>query len=205
MGDWSGVSAFGQAALVGIPATILTLSSSAALGAYAFAADEATVTTTLGQSALPTYDETSFLGREVSYTPVAGSTTRIEAMDLVEWLSDATASVGVTQPADYNTATLKTWLSDSANAYAYAYADDLAADEGFIGLTVEGKSFIYNDVPSDTALSITVEPVACYALSSDESDWSADNLAWSDADSAYFATDTTQTSCFARLRFNWDW
>ena len=115
------------------------------------------------------------------------------------------ASAGVTQPADYNTATLKTWLSDSANAYAYAYADDLAADEGFIGLTVEGKSFIYNDVPSDTALSITVEPVACYALSSDESDWSADNLAWSDADSAYFATDTTQTSCFARLRFNWDW
>ena len=204
VGDWSGVSAFGQAALAGIPATTLTLSSSATLGAYAFAADEATVTTTLGQSALPTYDETSFLGREVSYTPVSGSTTRIEAMDLVDWLLDATASAGVTQPADYNTATLKTWLSDSANAYAYAYADDLAANEGFIGLTVDGKSFIYN-APSDSALSITVEPVACYALSSDESDWSADNLTWSDADNAYFATDTTQTSCFARLRFGWDW
>lgn len=204
VGDWSGVSAFGQAALAGIPATTLTLSSSATLGAYAFAADEATVTTTLDQSALPTYDETAFLGREVSYTPVAGSTTRIEAMDLVDWLLDATASAGVTQPADYNTATLKTWLSDSANAYAYAYADDLAADEGFIGLTVEGKSFIYN-APSDSALSITIEPVACYTLSSDESDWSADNLTWSDADNAYFATDTTQTSCFARLRFGWDW
>lgn len=162
------------------------------------------MTTTLGQSALPTYDETSFLGREVSYTPVAGSTTRIEAMDLVEWLSDATASAGVTQPADYNTVTLKTWLSNPANAYAYAYADDLASDEGFVGLTVDGKSFIYN-APSDTALSITVTPVACYSLSSDESDWSADNLTWSDADSAYFATDTTQTSCFARLRFSWDW
>ena len=99
-------------------------------------------------------------------------------------------------------ATLKTWLSDSANAYAYA--DDLAADEDFIGLTVDGKSFIYN-APSDTALSIAVTPVACYALSSDESDLSEENLTWSDADSAYFATDTTQTSCFARLRFNWDW
>ena len=202
--DWSDVGEFGQAALAGIPATTLTLSSSATLGAYAFAADTATVTTTLGQSALPTYDETAFLGREVSYTPVSGSTTRIEAMDLVEWLSDATASAGVTQPADYNTATLKTWLADSANAYAYAYADDLAADEDFIGLTVDGKSFIYN-APSDTALSIAVEPVACYTLSSDESDWSADNLTWSAADNAYFATDTTQTSCFARLRFSWDW
>ncbi len=204
VGDWSGVGEFGQSALAGIPATTLTLSSSATLSAYAFAADEATVTTTLGQSALPTYDETSFLGREVSYTPVSGSTTRIEAMDLVDWLLDATASAGVTQPADYNTATLKTWLSDSANAYAYAYADDLASDEGFVGLTVDGKSFIYT-APRDTALSITVTPVACYSLSSDESDWSADNLAWSDEDSAYFATDTTQTSCFARLRFSWDW
>ena len=202
--DWSDVSEFGQAALAGIPATTLTLSSSATLGAYAFAADEATVTTTLGQSTLPTYDETSFLGREVSYTPVSGSTTRIEAMDLVDWLLDATASAGVTQPADYNTATLKMWLSDSANAYAYAYADDLASNEDFIGLTVDGKSFIYT-APSDAALSISVEPVACYALSSDESDWSADNLTWSDNDNAYLATDTTQTSCFARLRFSWDW
>ena len=204
VGDWSDVGAFGQAALAGIPATTLTLSSSATLGAYAFAADEATVTTTLGQSTLPTYDETSFLGREVSYTPVSGSTTRIEAKDLVEWLSDATASAGVTQPTDYNTATLKTWLSDSANAYAYAYADDLAADEDFIGLTVDGKRFVYNS-PSDSALSITVTPVACHTLSSDESDWAEGNLTWSDADNAYLATDTTQVSCFARLKFGWDW
>ena len=202
--DWSGVSAFGQAALAGIPATTLKLSSSAALGAYAFAADAATVATTLDQSALPACDSTVFLGREVSYVPVSGSVTRIEAMDLVDWLSDATASVGVTQPADYNTATLKTWLADPANAYAYAYADDLAADEDFIGLMVSGTGFVYNE-PSDAALAITVTPVACYTLSSDESDWSVDNLTWSDSDNAYLATDATQTSCFARLRFSWDW
>ena len=202
--DWSGVGEFGQAALAGIPATTLTLSSSATLGAYAFAADTATVTTTLDQSALPTYDETAFLGREVSYVPVSGSVARIEAMDLVEWLSDSAASAGVTQPADYNTATLKTWLSDSANAYAYAYADDFAADASFIGLTVDGTSFIYT-APSDTALSITVTPVACYTLSSDASDWSADKLAWSDSDNAYLAADASQTSCFVRLRFDWDW
>lgn len=202
--DWSDVGEFGQAALAGIPATTLTFSSSATLGAYACAADSATVVTTLDQSALPAYDATAFLGREVSYTPVAGSVARIEAMDLVDWLSDETASAAVTPPADYNTATLKTWLSDSANAYAYAYADDLAADDDFIGLMVSGTSFVYNE-PSDAALSITVTPVACYELSSDESDWSADNLAWSDDDSAYLATDTAQTSCFARLRFSWDW
>ena len=202
--DWSGVSAFGQAALAGIPATTLTFSSSATLGAYACAADSATVVTTLDQSALPASDATAFLGREVSYTPVAGSVARIEAMDLIKWLSDATASVGVTQPADYNTATLKTWLADSANAYAYAYADDLAADDDFIGLMVSGTGFVYNE-PSDAALAITVTPVACYTLSSDESDWSVDNLAWSDSDNAYLAKDATQTSCFARLRFSWDW
>ena len=202
--DWSDVGEFGQAALAGIPATTLTLSSSATLGAYACAADSATVVTTLDQSALPTYDSTAFLGREVSYVPVSGSVTRIEASDLVAWLSDTTASAGVTQPADYNTATLKTWLSDSANAYAYAYADDLASNEDFIGLTVDGKSFIYT-APSDAALCISVEPVACYTLSSDESDWSADNLTWSADDNAYLATDTTRTSCFARLRFSWDW
>ena len=160
--------------------------------------------TTLNQSSLPAYADTSFLGREVSYVPVAGSVTRIEAMDLVDWLSDATASASVTQPADYNTAPLKTWLSDSNNAYAYAYADDIATDEDFLGLTVSGTSFIYN-APSDAALSISVAPVASYTLSSDASDWLEENLTYSDADCVYVATDTTQTSCFARLRFTWSW
>ena len=203
--DWSEVSEFGQAALAGCDAlTTLTLSSSATLGDYALAADAATIVTTLSQSSLPAYADTSFLGREVSYVPVAGSVTRIEAKDLVDWLSDATASAVVTQPADYNTATLKTWLSVSGNAYAYAYADDIATDADFLGLTVKGTSFIYN-APSDAALSVAVAPVASYALSSDDSDWLEENLTWSDADSAYVATDTAQTSCFARLRFTWNW
>ena len=67
----------------GIPATTLTLSDSASLGAYALAADEATIVTTLSGASVPAYDAITFLGREVSYTPVAGSATRIEAFDLV--------------------------------------------------------------------------------------------------------------------------
>ena len=203
MGDWSNVGEFGPAALAGIPATTLTLSTSATLGAYAFAADAATVATTLDQASLPAYDATAFLGREVSYVPVPGSVTRIEAMDLVEWLSDAAASADVTHPADYNTETLKTWLSDSGNAYAYAYADNLAADEDFIALTVSGKAFSFV-APSDAVICISVEPVACHTLSSDEADWTADNLTWSDDDGAYLATEETD-ACFARLRFGWDW
>ncbi len=201
--DWSDVSEFGQAALAGIPTTTLTLSSSATLGAYAFAADAATVATTLSQSALPAYDSTAFLGREVSYIPASGSVTRIEARDLVDWLSDATASSGVTQPADYSTETLKTWLDDPDNAYAYAYADDLAADADFVGLTVSGTNFVYN-APSDSALSISVTPVACYTLSASENEWSADNLVWSEENGAYVAADGTDT-CFARLRFICGW
>ena len=201
------VADFGMASLAGCDAlTTLTLSSSATLGDYALAADTATVATTLEQSALPSYADTSFLGREVSYMPDATSVTRIEASDLVDWLltESGNSSSSVTQPADYSTATLKTWLSGSGNAYGYVYADDLAADEDFVGLTVSGASFIYN-APTDAALAVSVEPVACYTLSSEESDWAADNLTWSDDGGAYLATDTTQTSCFARLRFTWDW
>lgn len=206
VGDWSGVAAFGQAALAGIPATTLTLSDSASLGAYALAADETTIVTTLSGASVPAYDATTFLGREVSYTPVAGSVTRIEAFDLVEWLlaDSAAASPSVTQPTDYNTATLKTWLATDNNAYAYAYADDLAVDDSFIGLTVNGTKFLYA-APSDSALSVTVTPVASYTLSSDENDWSADNLVWSEENGAYIAADETQTSCFARLRFTFSW
>ena len=204
--DWSQVATFGQAALAGIPATTISLNSSAALGAYALAADEAMLVTTLSNSSLPSFAETAFLGREVSYTPVAGSVTRIEASDLVDWLvADASgSSPTVTQPADYNTATLKTWLATGNNAYAYAYADDIAADESFLGLTVCGTSFIYT-APSDASISVSVMPVGCYELSSDENDWSADNLVWSEESGAYVAADTTQDSCFARLRFVCGW
>ena len=206
VGDWSGVVAFGQAALAGIPATTFTLSSSATLGAYALAADEATIVTTLAGATVPAYDATAFLGREVSYTPVAGSVARIEAFDLVEWLiADAAGdSPTVTQPADYNTATLKSWLATGNNAYLYTYADDLAANASFVGLTIDGTRFVYN-APTDTAISISVTPVACYTLSVEESDWSADNLVWSDEAGAYVAADATQPSCFARLRFSFNW
>ena len=204
--DWSGVTAFGQAALAGIPATTITLNPSATLDAYALAAGEATVVTTLSNSSLPTFADTALIGREVSYTPVAGSVTRVEAADLVEWLiaDSSSAAPSVTQPSNYSTATLKTWLATGNNAYLYAYADDIAASAGFRGLTVNGTKFIYN-APTDATLSIAVEPVASYALSSDESDWSADNLSWSDEDGAYIAADATQTSCFARLRFTFNW
>ena len=204
--DWSGVTSFGQAALAGIPATALTLNASATIADYALAADEATLVTTLSNSSLPSFADTAFLGREVSYEPVAGSVTRIEASDLVEWLvADASgSSPTVTQPADYNTATLKTWLATGNNAYAYAYADDIAADESFLGLTVSGTSFVYT-APSDAAISVSVMPVGCYELSSDESDWSADNLVWSEEAGAYVAADATQPSCFARLRFSFNW
>lgn len=204
--DWSQVATFGQASLAGIPVTAISLDSSATLGAYALAADEAMLVTTLSNSSLPSFADTAFLGREVSYAPVVGSVTRIEASDLVEWLvADASgSSPTVTQPADYNTATLKTWLATGNNAYAYAYADDIAADESFLGLTVSGTSFVYT-APSDAAISVSVMPVGCYELSSDESDWSADNLVWSDEAGAYVAADATQDSCFARLRFVCGW
>ena len=201
--DWSGVLSFGQASLAEIPSVALTLSPSATLAAYALAAEEATLVTTLSNSTLPAYADTAFLGREVSYTPVAGSIARIEAFDLVEWLSDASASASVEQPADYNTATLKAWLATDDNAYLYAYADDLAQDEDFIGLTVNGTNFVYS-APSDAKLSVSVEPVACYTLSTDETDWSIDNLIWSESADAYVAAEETDR-CFARLRFSFDW
>ena len=206
VGDWSGVTTFGTASLAGIPATSLTLSTSASLGAYALAADEATVTTTLSNSSLPTFADTTWLGREVSYTPVAGSVARIEAADLVEWLIADSESVSpsVTQPSDYNTATLKTWLATGNNAFSYAYAAEIADDTDFIALNVKGSSFTFQ-APASTSLAVSVEPVACYTLSSDESDWSADNLVWSEDDGAYVAADDTQTSCFARLRFYFNW
>lgn len=204
--DWSQVATFGQASLAGIPVTAISLNSAATLGAYALAADEAVLVTTLSNSSLPSFADTAFLGREVSYTPVAGSITRIEASDLVEWLvADASgSSPTVTQPADYNTATLNTWLATGNNAYAYAYADDIAADESFLGLTICGTNFVYT-APSDASISVSVTPVGCYELSSDESDWSADNLVWSEEAGAYVAADTTQDSCFARLRFVCGW
>ena len=124
----------------------------------------------------------------------------------MEWLISDSSSVApsVTQPADYNTATLKTWLATGNNAYSYAYATEIAEDAKFTALNVTGSAFTFQ-APASASLAISVEPVACYSLSADESDWSADNLSLSDEAGAYVAADETQTSCFARLRFSMDW
>jgi len=204
-GDWSGVTTFGQASLAGIPATTLALSSSATLEAYALAADKATVVTTLANSSLPAFADTALLGREVSYAPVAGSVARIEASDLVEWLiSDSTsASPSVTQPSDYNTATLKTWLGTGNNACAYAYAHELAEDETFTPLAVNGTSFSFVE-PSSGSLSVGVALVATYSLADGEVDWSSGNLVWSDDAGAYVAAEDTD-ACFATLEYSVAW
>ena len=202
--DWSAVESFGTAALAGLDVATLTLSDSAIVGAYAFAADEATVALTLSNSSLPDMADYAFLGRSVSYTPVSGSTTAIEAAPLVEWLLEEMddAASTVEQPADYNTATLRTWLG--ANGADYVWAAEFAENEDFLPLTVEGTKFIFNE-PGASGLCVCVEPVACNTLSSNEDDWSFDNLVWSEDDGAYVAADATEGACFVRLRYTFDW
>jgi len=212
VGDWSGVAAFGQAALAEIPATTLTLSSSATLGAYALAADEATVVTTLSDSSVPTYDATAFLGREVSYTPVAGSIARLEAMALVTWLQEqaADSSSTVAQPTSYNTADLESWLNTASNlsaVYAFCWAAQYAADANFKPLAVEGTSFLLTAPDSGTTDSVSVSVVGTNDMA-DEVGFTADALAeagTTDGVTTYVSSDATATSCFARLRFAKGW
>ncbi|MBQ6010429.1 MAG: leucine-rich repeat domain-containing protein [Kiritimatiellae bacterium] len=212
VGDWSGVAAFGQAALAEIPATTLTLSSSATLGAYALAADEATVVTTLSDSSVPTYDATAFLGREVSYTPEAGSIARLEAMALVTWLQEqaADSSSTVAQPTSYNTADLESWLNTASNlsaVYAFCWAAQYAADANFKPLAVEGTSFLLTAPDSGTTDSVSVSVVGTNDMA-DEVGFTADALAeagTTDGVTTYVSSDATATSCFARLRFAKGW
>ena len=168
--------------------------------------DEVVVVTSLEDTDfLPSYGATDnpFLGREIGYGQYGSAV--FEAMDLVTWISDtATYYEGYEDilPADYNTATLREWLADADNAYLYAYWDDLEYDDDFVALTVDGTNFVYN-APSDDELSISVSVVGCYDLTT--SDWSEDNLTQSEEDETiYNATDETDT-CFARLRYSWDW
>ncbi|MBQ6340903.1 MAG: leucine-rich repeat domain-containing protein [Kiritimatiellae bacterium] len=212
VGDWSGVTAFGQAALAEIPATTLTFSSSATLGAYALAAGEATVVTTLSDSSVPTYDATAFLGREVSYTPVAGAVARLEAMALVTWLQEqaADSSSTVAQPTSYNTADLETWLAAASNltaVYAFCWAEQYAADAGFLPLTVSGTSFLYTAPDGGTTDSVSVSVVGTNGLA-DEAGFTADALTeagTTDGVTTYVSSDASATSCFARLRFAKGW
>jgi len=202
--DWSGVAAFGQASLAGIPAATLALDPEATFADYALAAEEATLATTLAGAEIPDLSGTAALGRELSYTPVAGSVARVEAADLVAWLlaEAQAAEPSVAQPADYSTASLKAWLADGDNAYRYAYADELAADAAFLGLSVQDGRFVYRE-PSGAGLSVAVSLVGCSDLSAGA--WSAEALVWSEAEGAYVAAEAERPSCFARLRFSFDW
>lgn len=204
--DWSGVSTFGQASLAGIPATELSISTSAEVGEYAFAAAAATVVTTL-TGELPSYADTSFLGRQVSYTS-GGDVIRIEANELVEWLKSVAAdssvtSVAVTQPESYATASLETWLGDSSNlaaVMAYLYGDE--ASEADILAVESDQSFTFT---ASTRASVAVSIVGAYALGDE---FSADNLAVSETETAniYTATPVDETdACFARLKFEKAW
>ena len=211
VGDWSGVTSFGQAALAGIPATTLTLSDSASLGAYALAADEATIVTTLSEATVPAHDATAFLGREVSYTPVAGSVARLEAMALVTWLQEqaADSSSAVVQPTSYNTADLETWLDTASNLsaiYAFCWAERYAADAGFQPLTVSGTSFLFTAPDVGTTGSLAVTVVGTTDLT-DAAGFTVDALAeagTADGVTTYVSSDAA-ASCFARLRFAKGW
>ncbi len=203
--DWSGVTSFGDAALAGIPATTLTISSSATLGEYALAADEATVGTTLtfDGSTVPSYDDTVFLGRSLtaSYTPVAGTTTRVEACDLVEWL--AANADSVTQPTSYATADLETWLSSSSNAdaiFAFCYPD---AESEAEALTISGTTFTFTD---SSRSAVVVTPVGTDDLTDAFSE-DAVTLAETATSGVYTATpaDTSVSQFFMRLKYEKAW
>lgn len=212
VGDWSGVAVFGQAALAGIPATTLTLSSSATLGAYALAAEEATVVTTLSDAAVPTYDATAFLGREVSYTPVAGSVARLEAIALVTWLQEQAvdSSSTVVQPTSYNTADLETWLDTAYNlsaVYTFCWAERYAADANFRPLVVDGASFLFTAPDGSTTDALTVTVVGTNDLT-DEVGFTAEALeeaGTTDDVTTYVSSNTSAASCFARLLIEKSW
>ena len=176
------------------------------------AADEATIVTTLSGATVPAYDATAFLGREVSYTPVAGSVARLEAMALVTWLQEqaADSSSAIVQPTSYNTADLETWLDTASNLsaiYAFCWAERYAADAGFQPLTVNGTSFLFTAPDAGTTDSLAVTVVGANDLT-DTSGFTADALEEAgtvDGVTTYVSSDATAASCFARLRFAKGW
>ena len=216
--DWSSVAVFGQASLAGIPADALTISSSAEVGACAFAANEATAATTL--SALPaSYDaDSSFLGREVSYAVNSTDYARIEANELVTWLlsvADGSAGISetqVAQPTDsdtgetsYATASLETWLASSSNLnaiLAFCYGDGA---ETFDVLGVGGTNFTF---AASSRSAVTVTPEASFDLSTGDAGFSEDNLTLTETETSgvYAAAAASETdACFVRLRFEKSW
>lgn len=214
--DPSGCTSIGQAALAGVPYTTLTLPSSAALGTYAFAADEATVATTLtfDGATVPDYDETAFLGRSLvaSYTPVAGSVARVEAMALVTWLQEQAAdpASAVSQPDSYNTSDLETWLDSSANLgaiFSFCWGERYTVDIDFQPLRVDGRSFLYTAPDGAAADSLKVTVVGTNDLAG-EAGFTADALkvvGTTDGVTTYVSSNTSASACFARLRISKNW
>ncbi|MBQ4198664.1 MAG: hypothetical protein II649_02160 [Kiritimatiellae bacterium] len=174
------------------------------------------IATTLEGGEVPEYGATSFLGREMSCT-VGSDVVRIEALPLVAWLKavadgSTVSAVSVTQPSDYATATLETWLGDASNAgavMAFCWADEYAADASFAPLTVDGatRAFLYVAQDAGTEDSVAVTVVGANGLA-DESGFTADALTHAGSSggvATYVSADTSATECFARLKFAKNW
>lgn len=218
--DPSGCTSIGAAALAGLPITTFTLSSTVTLSGFSLSADSATVATilTFDGASVPSYDDTAFLGRSLtaSYSPVEGTSTRIEAEALVTWLmAQAEANnADVAQPTDddgatsYATASLETWLSTASNASAvksFCYATALAADSSFAPLTVSGTSFLLAAPDSGTTSSVTVSVVGATALTSEFTSTALTLSATAeDGTQTYVSSDET-SACFARLKYAKSW
>ena len=147
-----------------------------------------------------------------SYTPVAGSVARVEAMALVTWLQEqaTNSSSTVAQPTSYNTTDLETWLDSSSNLnaiFAFCWGSRYAADETFHPLAVDGTAFLYTAPAADTTDALKVTVVGTNDLT-DEAGFRADALeeaGTTDGVTTYVSSDASATSCFARLLFSKGW
>lgn len=192
----------GQAALAGVPYTIIPLESDTLLAPYAFAASAATVDTLLDCSspANLAYDPTTFLGRTVSFQ-IGSAVARLEAAHLVNWLRLQRMSPGssVVQPASYNTADLETWIASPSNLdslYLYTANPDLA---------VSSATFLFTP-PSADATSVRVDLESTTNLL-DSASWAPDALDLDPETSteALLSFTTTNSPSFARLAFHPAW
>lgn len=209
--DPSGCTSLGVASLAGSPLTDLTLSSDVTLGAYALAADEAPLATTVTYdgATIPTAADTTFLGRTVTayYTPSGSDICRVEAKTLIDWITGDGATL-VEAPTSYTTEGIETWLADTDNALAFAYADAYLADASFLPLTVEGTQFVMAVQESASTASLTITIEATDSLS--DGTWSASTLT-QDTDVStdtllyYSMADETATTGFARLVITPTW
>jgi predicted esterase len=211
------LASVGAAALAGIASTNLTLSPSVALGDCAFAADEAPLETsvlwaTSDAERVPACGATVFLGRsaDMSYSPLQGVRTRIEAAPLVDWLltESASASSTVVQPVSYGTGDLESWLASADNvpsALRFCYASAYAADANFRPLTVRGRTFLHARQDRGTESAVAVKVVGARTLSDQFTEDALEDTETDDDAFAYVAADGTAPSCFARLRLDKGW